>query len=393
MKFYNRSIYPSLKAHLSKKQVTVLTGMRRTGKTTLVKQLLSESPVKQQFYFDMERMDNRLLFSEPNYDNIVHALVQRGADFEQSALIAIDEIQLVPNLPSVLKYLYDTYGIKFLVTGSSSFYIKNLFSESLAGRKKIFEIYPLSFREVLGFNGVPLPEQSLDQAAHFVPDTYQRLRPYYDDYINYGGFPEVVLEPVVEDKKDLIHEILSSYINFDINTLSDIRNPANLYRLIKLLSVRVGTRLDVSKLTSIAGISRPTVENYLYLLENSYLVRTVPVLSNSPDREITKARKLYFLDNGIASSVAELSSGSKFENAVFNQLLHRGTIHYYQLKSGKEIDFVLDKQYAIEVKETATADDIKQVSSLAANLDIDNCYVVGRTPVNVFPQFIWGGYI
>lgn len=393
MKFYNRSIYPSLKAHLSKKQVTVLTGMRRTGKTTLVKQLLSESPVKQQFYFDMERMDNRLLFAEPNYDNIVHALVQRGADFEQPALIAIDEIQLVPNLPSVLKYLYDTYGIKFVVTGSSSFYIKNLFSESLAGRKKIFEIYPLSFRELLGFNGVPLPEQSLDQAAHFVPDTYQRLRPYYDDYINYGGFPEVVLEPVAEDKKDLIQEILSSYINFDINTLSDIRNPANLYRLIKLLSVRVGTRLDVSKLTSIAGISRPTVENYLYLLENSYLVRTIPVLSNSPDREITKARKLYFLDNGIASSVAELSSGSKFENAVFNQLLHRGTIHYYQLKSGKEIDFVLDKQYAIEVKETAMADDIKQVSSLAANLDIDNCYVVGRTPVNVFPQFIWGGYI
>src|SRR5690606_33242275 len=181
--------------------------------------------------------------------------------------------------------------------------------------------------------------------------TYQRLRSYYNDYINYGGFPEVVLEPVVEDKKDLIHEILSSYINFDISTLSDIRNPANLYRLIKLLSVRVGTRLDISKLTSIAGISRPTVENYLYLLENSYLVRTIPVLSSSPDREITKARKLYFLDNGIASSVAELGSGSKFENAVFNQLLHRGELAYYQLKNGREIDFVLDKKYALEVKE------------------------------------------
>lgn len=341
----------------------------------------------------MKRMDNRLLFGENNYDNVVHALVQQGADFSQPAIVAIDEIQLVPNLPSVLKYLYDTYSIKFVVTGSSSFYIKNLFSESLAGRKKIFEVYPLSFHELLDFNGVSVPVLSLEEASRFSEATYQRLGAYYNEYINYGGFPEVVLEPVVEDKKDLIQEILSSYINFDINTLSDIRNPANLYRLIKLLSVRVGTRLDISKLTSIAGISRPTVENYLYLLENSYLVRTIPVLTSSPDREITKARKLYFLDNGIASSVGELGSGSKFENAVFNQLLHRGELNYYQLKSGKEIDFILNKEYALEVKETASADDIKQVSSLAANLGIDKNYVIGREPVNRFPQFIWGGYI
>ncbi|MFB2118236.1 ATP-binding protein [Parapedobacter sp. 2B3] len=393
MQFYNRTIYTLLKAHLPKKQITVLTGMRRTGKTTLVKQLLSESPIRQQYYFDMERMDNRLLFAEQNYDNIVHALVQQGADFSQPAIVAIDEIQLVPNLPSVLKYLYDTYGIKFVVTGSSSFYIKNLFSESLAGRKKIFEVYPLSFRELLDFNGVSLPRLPLEETTHFVDATYQRLRSYYADYINYGGFPEVVLEPIVEDKKDLIHEILSSYINFDISTLSEIRNPANLYRLIKLLSVRVGTRLDISKLTSIAGISRPTVENYLYLLENSYLIRTIPVLSASPDREITKARKLYFLDNGIASSVAELSSGSKFENAVFNQLLHRGELAYYQLKNGREIDFVLDKEYALEVKETAAPDDARQVAALATNLGITKSYVIGREPVNRFPQFIWGGYI
>lgn len=393
MKFYNRSIYAALKAHLAKKQITVLTGMRRTGKTTLVKQLLSESAVRQQFYFDMERMDNRLLFSEQNYDNIVHALMQQGADLTQPAIVAIDEIQLVPNLPSVLKYLYDTYEIKFVITGSSSFYIKNLFSESLAGRKRIFEVYPLSFRELLDFNGVSLPPIALEEATHFVEATYRRLQLYYNDYINYGGFPEVVLEPVVEDKKELIQEILSSYINFDISTLSDIRNPANLYRLIKLLSVRVGSRLDISKLTSIAGVSRPTVENYLYLLENSYLVRTVPVLSSRPDREITKARKLYFLDNGIASSVAELSSGSKFENAVFNQLLHRGELNYYQLKNGKEIDFILNKKYGLEVKETAAADDIKQVSALAQNLGITKCYVVGREPANIFPSFIWGGYI
>lgn len=393
MKFYNRRIFDDLKAHLPKRQITVLTGMRRTGKTTLVRQLLSESGIKQQFYFDLERIDNRVLFAEQNYEHIVRAFQQQGADLSKPLLVAIDEIQLVPNLPSVLKYLYDNYPIKFMVTGSSSFYIKNLFSESLAGRKKIFEVYPLNFHELLAFNGLNAPNLALSEATQFVASTYQLLRPYYEEYIQYGGFPEVVLEPSVEGKKDLLQDILSAYINFDISALSDIRNPANLYKLIKLLSVRTGSRLDVSKLTSIAGISRPTVENYLYLLENSYLIRTIPVLTASPDREITKARKIYFLDNGIASAVGELSSGAKFENAVFNQLLHRGDVAYYQLKNGKEIDFIVNKEYALEVKETAVEADLKQVRDLAANLGINACYVVGRDPVKQFPAFIWGGYL
>jgi predicted AAA+ superfamily ATPase len=145
MNFYNRAIYTTLLKHLEKKQITVLTGMRRTGKTTLVKQLMNDSKIRQQYYFDLERMDNRSLFSEDNYDAIIYALTQRGADFREKVLIGIDEIQLVPNLPSVLKYLYDSYDIKFIITGSSAYYMKNMFSESLAGRKKLFEIYPLNF--------------------------------------------------------------------------------------------------------------------------------------------------------------------------------------------------------------------------------------------------------
>ena len=136
--FYQRNIFLELKEHLEVKQVTVLTGMRRTGKTTLVKQLIEISPIRQKIYFDLERIDNRELFSEKNYDNIILALTQRGILFSEKVLIAIDEIQLVPNLPSVIKYLYDTYDIKFLLTGSSSYYLKNRFNESLAGRKKIF---------------------------------------------------------------------------------------------------------------------------------------------------------------------------------------------------------------------------------------------------------------
>ena len=393
MDFCNRSIYSALIGHLHKKPITVLTGMRRTGKTTLLKQLMKDSGIIQQFYFDLERIDNRLLFSEDNYESVVYALTQRGADFSKKVLIGIDEIQLVPNLPSVLKYLYDTYDIKFIVTGSSAYYMKNMFSESLAGRKKIFEIYPLNFAELLLFNGVSISEIALEKSGVFVRSEYERLKSYYETYINFGGFPEVVLSPETDDKKDLIQDIISSYINFDIALLSDIRNPANLYKLIKLLSVRIGTKLDISKLTSVAGISRPTVENYIDLLEQSYLIRTIPVLSKSPDREITKARKIYFLDNGVASVSANAGSGALFENAIFNQLQAKGPVSYYQLKTGKEIDFILNQERCFEVKETVTEADLKNVKNLAQNLNISNCSVIGRHPVKVFDGYIWGGFI
>jgi len=391
--FVTRYVYPKLLAHSTKRQITVLTGMRRTGKTTLLKQLMTQCDISQKHYFDLERIDVRALFSEPNYETVVQALSRQGTDFSKKVLICIDEIQLVPNLPSVLKYLYDTYDVKFIVTGSSAYYMKNQFSESLAGRKKIFEIYPLTFGELLAFKGVQAGRPEIHKASKFIPSEYERLKGYYDEYIDFGGFPEVVLADSAEDKRDLISDIVSSYINFDLTMLSDIRNPTNLFKLIKLLSVRIGTKLDISKLTSLTGMARQTVENYLDLLEKSYLIKTVPVLANSPDREIVKAKKVYFLDNGIASLAGELSSGSKFENAVFNQLMHQGEVAYYQLKTGREIDFILDQKQCFEVKETATEADLKNTASLARNLDISESYVIGRHPVRVFEGLIWGGFL
>lgn len=391
--FVTRYIYPKLLAHSTKRQITVLTGMRRTGKTTLLKQLMMQCDIPQKHYFDLERIDVRALFSEPNYETIVQALSRQGTDFSKKVLICIDEIQLVPNLPSVLKYLYDTYDVKFIVTGSSAYYMKNQFFESLAGRKKIFEIYPLTFGELLAFKGVQASKPEIQKATKFIPSEYERLKGYYDEYIDFGGFPEVVLADSAEDKRDLISDILSSYINFDLTLLSDIRSPTNLFKLIKLLSVRIGTKLDISKLTSLTGMARQTVENYLDLLEKSYLVKTIPVLANSPDREIVKAKKIYFLDNGIASLAGELGSGSKFENAVFNQLMHRGEVAYYQLKTGREIDFILDQKQCFEVKETVAEADLKNTASLAKNLHISESYVIGRHPLRVFEGFIWGGFL
>ena len=201
----------------------------------------------------------------------------------------------------------------------------------------------------------------------------------------------MVLTRKVDDKKDIVNDILSSYINIDIKNLSDIRDQKHLHNLMKMLASRAGTRLDYSKLSSLTGISRPSVYNYLDLLENTYVITRVPVLSKNPDREIVKAPKIFINDNGLLNQLAEVSSGVQFENAVFNQLKFYGKLHYYSLKTGKEIDFILKGKTAIEVKETATAQDLSRVKNLAKNIDISDALVVGRLPSPGFKDFVWGG--
>lgn len=393
MKPHSRYKYSELVAHMSRKEVTVLTGMRRIGKTTLVKQLLAESAISQKLFFDLERLDNRKLFEQENYDLIIQSLEQRGLDFSQKVLLAIDEIQLAPNLPSVIKYLYDNYDIKFVVTGSSSYYIKNKFQESLAGRKKIFELFPLTFGELLTFNSVEYkPLKSLKDLKHNETE-FNRLKGYYEQYIEYGGFPQVVLTSNIQEKKDILQDIISSYINIDIQQLADLRKLKEVYNIIHLMAARVGNKLDISKLSISSGLARPTLEHYIYLLEHTYLFKTLPVYSLNKDKEIVKSRKVYFYDNGIANSMADLSSGAKFENAVFTQLHHYGDLAYYQLKTGLEIDFIVDQKSSFEVKETAYENDKKTLERLSNNIDIKDQKIIGKSAPKMFDNYVWGGMI
>lgn len=406
---YPRKLYPWLKEHLSKKQMTVITGMRRTGKTTLLKQLLADISSHNKIYIDLERIDNREIFSEKNYEAVIYALRQRGLDVKEKVYVGLDEIQLVKGLPSVLKYLYDNYEMKFILTGSSSYYLKDLFTESLAGRKKVFELYPLDFGEFLTFKEIPYlhdlqvtVEAEADVGAGlalpffkrpFSSTEYERLKDYYEEFIAYGGFPEVALTSVTQEKKDMLSDILSSYINIDVKTLADFRNQENLYKLMKMLAARSGSRLDYVKLSRLTGISRITVYNYIEFLEKTYIIRRIPVLAKNPDREIVKAQKLYFYDNGILNLLADVSSGAKFENALFMQLHHWGKLSYYALKTGREIDFILDQRLALEAKESPTKLDKEALSKLADGAGIKAFRLIGRYPIPHFKDYIWGGEI
>jgi uncharacterized protein len=390
--YYNRKIYPNIKEHLANKQITVLTGMRRVGKTTLVKKMLSEIESKNKVFFDLQKISNRELFAQKNYDNIILDLKRQGIKAEEKIYLAIDEIQLLPEITSTIKYLYDHYDIKFIVTGSSSYYLKNLFSESLSGRKKIFELYPLDFGEFLEFKQVKWAASNF-LSAEFSSAEYERLKIFYEEYIEFGGFPEVVLLSAEKEKRDLLSDIISSYLNIDIKNLSDFRDSQNIYNLIKMLAARSGSKLDYSKLAKLSGLSRVTVTNYLGLFEKTYLISRVPVYTKNIDREIVKAQKVYFNDNGFLNILADISGGAKFENAVFNQLKAKGEVRYYSLKNGREIDFVLDNKIALEAKENPTESDLKSLSELSKTAGLAEFRLIGRRQAVKLSDYIWGGDI
>ncbi|MFA6485982.1 MAG: ATP-binding protein [Candidatus Magasanikbacteria bacterium] len=390
--FFSRKIYGQIKEHVLAKQITVLTGMRRVGKTTMVKQLLSEIVSKNKIYLDLQQINNRELFSEKNFDNIITRLSQLGLSLDEKMFIAIDEIQLFPEISGVLKYLYDSYDIKFIVTGSSSYYLKDLFSESLAGRKRVFELFPLDFGEYLTFKNIVWANADF-LGKQFDVYEFERLRIFYEDYVEYGGFPEVVLATKSEDKKSILNDIISSYVNIDIKTLSDFRESSNVYNLIKMLAARVGTRLDYAKLSRHSGIARTTVSNYVSLFEKTYLISLVPVHTNDTDREIVKAKKVYFADNGLVNILADVDSGSKFENAVYNQLRHKGEVRYFALKNGREIDFIFDEKIAMEAKETPTESDAIALEGLTQLTKVKKCRLIGRHHSPRYSDYIWAGDI
>jgi predicted AAA+ superfamily ATPase len=393
---YERVIYKSLLDHIPKKQVTVITGMRRVGKSTAVKYLLEQIKHSNKFYLDCERVEVRVLLNRPNYESIVEELQLMGADLSQPCIIALDEIQLVENLPSLIKYIYDTYHVKFIVTGSSSYYMKNHFSESLAGRKRIFEMYPLSFNEFLQFKKMPVAPLEKTKWQTYNNSLYTRYSHSYEEYIRFGGFPEVVLEKNKADKVELLNDIINSHIELDIKLLSDYLVSEGLYKLVKLLAARTGNKVDFSKLGSLTGINRQKIAAYIQLLEYTYLIYLVTPYTNNIDTEISHQPKLYFSDTGILNTLAgdKLSSGQLFENAIAAQLRPQGEIHYYQKKTGQEIDFIFKGETAIEVKETAIGKDNLLLRQRASSIGIKKTALVGRYAGDgPFEEFVWGGHI
>jgi predicted AAA+ superfamily ATPase len=390
---FERTLYKALKSHLAEKPATVITGMRRVGKSTLLKQLLDKVPGKNKIYLDLERIENRLIFKQSTNREMELFLETMGVDVTKKCTIALDEIQLLPEIVSVMKYWYDTYRTKFIVTGSSSFYLKNRFSESLAGRKQIFELTPLSFDEFLRFKGIEVDKKF--SFYSYLEGFYNLYKSHYNEFIRFGGFPEVTLIGKTASKKAMLQDILNAYIDMDVKILSDYSLNDELYRLIRLLSARVGSKMDASKLASVAGINRNKIANYLNLFEQTYFLTKLTPFSNNTDKEISQQPKYYFSDSGLLNLMEEQETGKIFENTVINQFMRLNkSVNYYQKKSGQEIDLIWKENCAVEIKTTVTQSDAALLSSRSKSLGLKKQILVGLNPAgNNFKNFVWGGNV
>jgi len=200
---YPRAIYTDIEKHLDTPEAVIITGMRRTGKTTLLTLIRDHIKTENRLFIDLENPLSRKYFEEEDYEKIKATLEFLGLSFRKRSHILLDEIQHVRTLPSVIKYFIDHYKVKFFVTGSASYYLKNLFTESLAGRKAIFELFPLTFREFLVFKKssfkIPKNEAAVTKTIF---DAIDRL---YEEYMRYGGFPEIVLKEDTKEKRSCIN--------------------------------------------------------------------------------------------------------------------------------------------------------------------------------------------
>ena len=371
-----RKIFDEIERYLDSPEAIVLTGMRRTGKTTLLQFIYENLNSKNKIFLDLENPLNRRYFEVDNYEQIKVSFEVIGIDFTQKAFIFLDEIQFVKILPSIVKYFADHYQVKFFLTGSASFYMKNLFTESLAGRKFIFELFPLSFKEFLTFKEVSLkiPNSSGD----ITREIFDTLSPLYEEYMLFGGFPGVVLKSGAEEKRKALEDIFTSFFQLEVLQLGDFRKNEVLRNLMLLLMQRTGSKLDIQKISRELGVSRQTLNEYVAFLEGTYFIKIVRPFSRGRSAEIRKTPKVYICDTGLANYFARLDTGALFENSVFQNLRLRGELSYYQKKTGVEIDFILNKEKAYEVKTNPYQSDLKKLSGLAQELNVREFKIVSK---------------
>lgn len=375
---YPRQIFPKLESEIATKEITVITGMRRVGKTTALTHLYDLVKSKNKIILDLENPLHRKIFEEENYDNVWNNLKQFGVISDTKAYLFLDEVQNLPELSRVVKYLYDHFDIKFFLTGSSSYYLRNLFPESLAGRKIIFEIFPLNFAEFLVFKQVKREafEPFVLKAKNKNKIAYELLIPYYNEFLEFGGFPSIVLENNPERKKTMLFEIFTSYFEKDAKNLADFRDMAKLRDLILLLVPRVGSKIEIGKLANDLSVSRETVYNYLSFLEQTYFISLLSRYSASIDRQAAGSKKLFLCDCGIANILGRVSQGQLLEQSVFQNLRSHYKLNFYSKHGANEIDFVVDGKIALEVKTSMSQQDLANLKRRSKGLNINETYVL-----------------
>ena len=344
-----RMVFDEIKKYLHTDDIIVLHGARQVGKTTILYYI--ENYLKKQgedaYFIDLE--DSRFVrILDTGVAEFIRHLKEEGLlsqGRKTKTFVFIDEIQYLSDPSSFLKLTADHHkNIKLIVSGSSSFAIKTKFKDSLVGRTVNFEIFNLSFREFLLFRQHPFQE-----GMAYTSKKIDDLRTLFKEYILYGGYPKIVLTPEIDKKEKYLQQIIDTYVKKDIRDLADIKDIDKFNKLLEALASQSGQQLNVAELSNTTKIAKQTIEKYLFIMENTYIIKLVKPFSKNIRSELFKLPKIYFYDTGLMQmlwlkGLQKELIGNVFETGIFAELAKKYTheaIFYWRTKDKKEIDFIL----------------------------------------------------
>ena len=336
-----------LKRLLRPGKVFFIVGPRRSGKTTFLKDFIKRNLSNKKVKFVAgDVLEVKRALSTPDLEKIREFV--EGYD-----VLAIDEAQLVPNIGATLKILVDFFPkLYILATGSASLELVKSVGEPLVGRKLTLTLYPFSLYEL---------------KRYYYGNSYE-LAKDIEKFLLYGVYPEVFLAPTLQEKKELLYELVNSYIFRDILQLERLKYPFVLEELLKLLAYQIGNHVSYRELANELRIDVKTVEKYLWLLEKSFIIVPLRSFSRNKRNELKKSKKYYFVDLGIRNAlINDFSSldlrpdkGALWENFIFIERLKKHSIersfvnmYFWRTKYGGEINLVEEKDgglYAYEFK-------------------------------------------
>ncbi|MBA3064887.1 ATP-binding protein [bacterium] len=320
---YTRN-FPAL---LKRKQIEVIIGSRRVGKTTIIKQMIkktlkSKYPSKQILYL---ALDHPQLSKEPISVHLRNFRKLFLHDRRKKLALFLDEVQESPNWAQELKSVYDMENVKIFCTGSTAALIK-MQGGKLTGRQIVTTVYPLSFREFVDFKGA---EISMDEGYK-----YEKI---LDEYLAAGGYPENALKRSNEYLQNLLEDIIIR----DLARLYEIRKLGVLKDMFRVLASQVGSRTSFNKLSNVLGISVDTVKEYAGYFDAAFLIKPMEKWSTSYNDRIYAQKKIYFLDTGFKTLLTgRRDIGAKAENAVFVNLLRKKETCGYFAEGEREVDFI-----------------------------------------------------
>jgi len=348
-----RKLYQDLYNHLSKKEFTILTGARQTGKSTLLRDLEKDCK-NQDIPTVFINLENKQLLSDLDA-NPLNLLAYLSTESKRT-VVFIDEIQYLTDPSNFLKLIHDEHHerIKIVASGSSAFYLDDQFKDSLAGRKRIFQLLTCDFEDFLMLQG---KEElwgevlKIKNSTTFKSIQIARLKVEWEQFMIYGGYPRVVTEPDLREKKEILKEIRDSFVKRDILE-SGVKNELVFYQLFKILAEQSGQLVNQNELSNTLRVRSETIQNYLRIMQVCFHVALVKPFFSNVRKELVKMPKIYFLDGGLRNSLlndfqslaVRSDRGELWEQSFYRSLVDRypiDEVRFWRTAYGNEVDFVL----------------------------------------------------